>query len=193
MFANMDSAIIIDDDLISSKDLKDFIEQQCLMPRTFMYFGEASGVGDEYNPMFVHYLKDENNIHSNLFFMFAPLISLMMSKHNIKYKSPESIFRQRLFFQPASVRSDDYIHDQNLHVDWLDLSHYVMIYYVNDSDGGTWLYDKTEKNQTDYKLIKFIEHKKGRIILFDGKHYHAGSKPTNSTRIVINTNILKDF
>jgi hypothetical protein len=191
----MDSTplVIIDDNLIHSIELRDYIEHLCLIPRMFEYAGEASGVSQDYNPMFVHFLKRDREITSELFFLFAPLVSLMLSKHGLQFNSPDNIFRQRLFFQPASVRNKDYVHDPNLHIDLHNYPHYNLIYYVNDSDGGTWLYDKMDYNQTNYKLVKFIEHKKGRMVLFDGKYFHAGSKPTNSTRIVVNTNILKNF
>jgi hypothetical protein len=71
------------------------------------------------------------------------------------------------------------------HVDsWND--HTVVIYYVNDSDGDTRIFDNVNG---EYKPIKIIEPKRGRFILFNGKYYHAGAHPDNhDKRIVINFN-----
>jgi hypothetical protein len=65
-----------------------------------------------------------------------------------------------------------------------------MVYYVNDSDGDTVLfnefYDKNTPNPT-LTIHKRIQPKKNRLILFDAKRYHASSNPSsNESRIVIN-------
>jgi hypothetical protein len=74
---------------------------------------------------------------------------------------------------------------QTPHVD-SDQNHWVMIYYVNDSDGDTFLFDN------DGLTIKHrITPKKGRIVLFNGNTLHAGMHPrTHDYRIVINFNFI---
>ena len=73
------------------------------------------------------------------------------------------------------------------HVDsWRD--HTVVIYYVNDSDGDTKIF---QEEHGEYKLIKQISPKKGRFVVFNGKHYHAGTHPNiHDKRIVINFNFI---
>jgi len=59
--------------------------------------------------------------------------------------------------------------------------HKVAIYYVNESDGDTWIFDENEK------VKERISPKKGRMIFFDGKHLHAASHPIKTKqRCVIN-------
>ncbi len=53
-----------------------------------------------------------------------------------------------------------------------DIAHKVALYYVNDSDGDTILFnDKLE-------IAHRIEPKKGRLLLFNGDILHTSSHPT---------------
>jgi hypothetical protein len=62
--------------------------------------------------------------------------------------------------------------------------HYVLLYYINDSDGDTFLFDN------NMKIIKRISPKKGRVLFFDGKIIHSSSHPIkNKNRAVININL----
>jgi hypothetical protein len=61
--------------------------------------------------------------------------------------------------------------------------HTVAIYYVNDSDGDTTIFDDTGN------IIKTVSPKRGRFLVFNGKYFHAGRHPAVSNkRIVINFN-----
>jgi hypothetical protein len=82
--------------------------------------------------------------------------------------------------------------------------HLVLLYYVNDSDGDTIIYDKTIED-TDYdfdmypderhefKIVKKITPKRGRILLFDGRTYHASSSPTTGIRCIITLDLFGKF
>tara|TARA_R100001015_G_scaffold15933_1_gene7829 strand:- start:176 stop:709 length:534 start_codon:yes stop_codon:yes gene_type:complete len=70
-----------------------------------------------------------------------------------------------------------------LHVDHKD-PHKVMIYYVNDSDGDTYL--------KIGKTTKRISPKKGRVLYFDGSIMHAANHPRKTNkRLIINFNLVK--
>ena len=69
----------------------------------------------------------------------------------------------------------------NKHID-LPNHHYSLIYYVNDADGATVLFD-------GQKIIKEVEPKKGRILLFNGSIYHGAGIPKTTNRCVVNFNI----
>ena len=76
--------------------------------------------------------------------------------------------------------------------------HYVFIYYVNDSDGNTNLYNekydgKTVRTADDLTIFKSITPKAGLGVLFSGKVFHTWQPPFNSkVRCIINMNILID-
>ena len=65
-----------------------------------------------------------------------------------------------------------------------DLSkpHFTMIYYVNDADGPTKIYDR------DKKVVAEVEPKKGRSLFMSGDTLHAGSSTISLKRILLNFN-----
>ena len=70
----------------------------------------------------------------------------------------------------------------NIHINQ-ETPHLVLLYYVNDADGETLLYDKTADDIEDdemyldekheFNVVNKIMPKQGRILLFDGKTYHS--------------------
>ena len=90
------------------------------------------------------------------------------------------------------IRAGMFIQNQNKHphLPHIDFpyKHTTMLYYVNDSDGPTTFYEKSEKS---FKKIKQVTPKKGRFVLFDGNTYHSSTPPQkNHCRCVININVL---
>ena len=80
--------------------------------------------------------------------------------------------------------------------------HWVAIYYVNDSDGDTIIFNETNdtynSGQTDinkslsnnFTIKRRVTPKKGKVLIFEGKYYHTSSWPTvNKCRSVININL----
>ena len=83
------------------------------------------------------------------------------------------------------------------HIDF-DQGHLVCLYYVNDSDGDTFIFDKTladhhpdtDFSNVDFNIVQKISPKKGRAIIFNGTIYHASSIPSTDVRCVINFNFM---
>lgn len=64
-------------------------------------------------------------------------------------------------------------------------NHNVLIYYVNDSDGSTVIFDE------DKQISDIITPLRGRFVLFDGKTLHCGQPPiSNKIRVLLNYNFL---
>jgi hypothetical protein len=91
-----------------------------------------------------------------------------------------------------------------LHIDKAE-QHITIIYYINDSDGDTLIFnDKTNnhyvgkefmtnENFLDFKnfeLNKNVTPKKGRVVIFDGNLWHYGKYPTNGERNIVNINLV---
>jgi hypothetical protein len=65
----------------------------------------------------------------------------------------------------------------------------TLIYYVNDSDGDTVIYDEVWPEKEPKTIISRITPKQGRLILLDSNRWHASTNPTESkARSVININ-----
>jgi hypothetical protein len=69
----------------------------------------------------------------------------------------------------------------------------IFIYYINDSDGDTVIFDEFFQNSYNFDkktINKRITPKKGRACIFDASRYHAASFPSKKVRAVININFL---
>jgi len=68
----------------------------------------------------------------------------------------------------------------NIHIDY-ETPHTVCLYYVNDTDGDTFIFANDKKT-----ITQRISPKKNRCVVFDGLTYHASSAPTKDKRAIIN-------
>lgn len=97
---------------------------------------------------------------------------------------PSKITRAVAFLQMASGASKPDVHN-NKHIDEAN-PHIVLLYYVVDSDGDTFIFSKDVNDGT---VAQRVTPKKNRALVFDGSIYHASSRPTTNTRCVINFNL----
>ena len=81
------------------------------------------------------------------------------------------------------------------HID-ANKDHLVILYYVNDSDGDTVIYknkfiseDKTPKFD-ELEEWKRVTPKSGRVVMFNGKHWHTAQQPEHNVRCIINYNVV---
>lgn len=78
------------------------------------------------------------------------------------------------------------------HVDWgnLEENYFTGLYYINDCDGDTIIYNETYKDDIPDKLTvnQIIKPAKGTLVLFNTYHIHSGCLPSSGRRMVINFN-----
>ena len=95
-------------------------------------------------------------------------------------------YRIKCNLQPQKTHNNTEFYNTP-HIDF-NQAHKVAIYYVNDSDGDTTFF---KESHDEYTIIKTVEPKKGRFVVFDGRYYHAGRHPNDhDTRLVINFNFI---
>lgn len=123
----------------------------------------------------VHLLyKKETKYKSFYFDIFYNLFNEIV--HNVIKKDVELLRMKVNILFPKTNKKINVFHTDYLN----EKNYYSMIYYINNSDGNTVIYNK--------KLIK-IKPKEGKTIFFDGNLFHASNNPIkNSLRAIININ-----
>ena len=80
-------------------------------------------------------------------------------------------------------------HQHKPHVDDKDTEHWAAIYYVNDSDGDTILYNEKAPHEGELTVMDRITPKANRLLIFDGATIHTGHSPSHhANRVIINSN-----
>ena len=138
---------------------------------------------------FVHNFVNERTVISSA--VNIPMIVYNAAKQ--KYNFSDDILRIKANLYPKIWDNNIDAH-QTPHIDDND-SHWTMIYYVNDSDGDTFLFNehvgfcKDATSISNLTIAQRIAPKKGRFVFFKGNRLHAGMHPKNNNyRIVLNFN-----
>jgi len=140
-----DQIIIIDD--VISPQFQDILEARLTAPDTPWYFSKDVAFPDDQIKKFglpsrfafsKTYLDPTKNIRNEMFDMILPL--LFEACHKIGFKLDRA-FLSRSFFTIPLPGDTPNTHD-HIHVDTIE-PHMVCLYYVNDSDGDTVLFDRT--------------------------------------------------
>ena len=125
---------------------------------------------------------NDNNVgtvNSIFHHLFVPLIENVCRKID---KQNVNVIKGRSFLQlPINYKGERI---DTPHVDIVG-DHFVILYYVCDSDGDTIIYNEKVKSN-NYTIQKRITPKQGRVVLFDGSYYHTAEQPTDNIRCVVN-------
>ena len=186
--------IVIFEDIIP-KSYQDAIEHNLLgeMMSSWLMLNDISYGSDNplnsSNPGLVHPIKVDGQIKSHLFNFLLPLIYISLDKINFTYHDTLMARSFLQFPRNASITN-------NPHTD-LTIPHLVCLYYVNDTDGDTVIYNETIDTvshdmitNTKFTVKQTISPKKGKIVLFDGKYYHSSSNPTSNRRCIVNFDLV---
>jgi hypothetical protein len=136
----------------------------------------------------VFHINDANN--SPMTALLLPLLFIFCDRAKTPY---HTLLRIRLGLFPRTVID---VPHHNPHVDFYQ-PHHSALYYVDDSDGDTVIFNETYDdvsaeqsvlytNESKFTIAKRTTPKKGRMMGFNGKHYHASMHPMkSSSRIAI--------
>jgi hypothetical protein len=176
------------DNVISEKH-SEFIFQKCVdLKWTFVPDISLGNTSGKSTPGFSHsfYLhSDFNNIEPKTikdtsYDWMAPVLLEAFDKLAVPYVL-DDVFRcrARLTLPRPELSARDRI--DNPHIDYR-IQHWVLIYYVNSTDGDTLLLENN-------RIVEQVTPRRGRVLLFDGSRLHTSTTPTQAPRLIINTNI----
>jgi len=125
---------------------------------------------------------------------FADLFTGFLAQAQDVYEDSSGILRCRA----DMVLSNGQPYTHTAHVDINETPHYSCVFYVNESDGNTIIYnEKSQSNivsfaEQDLTILQVVEPKPNRLVIFDGQYIHTGCSPVSTKRrIIVNTNILR--
>ena len=114
---------------------------------------------------------------------FPNLPNFIFDKLGARFNIPKfNVYRVKANLKPQVIGANLNNFDTP-HRDMYEKECLVMIYYVHDSDGDTFIFDK------DMNIVDNINPKKGRILVMNSNLVHAAGYPVkNQNRVVINFN-----
>ncbi len=161
----------------------------------------TGGHSKDSRPAFNHYLIDGDkvNVGGKPLMLLQQLINNSLSRlyEELQVKAEYQLFRMRTFLQMplanlAGSRLDTH------HVDFPQKRHLSILYYVFDADGDTVIFENMyHQNNTktpeisELKVKQQVSPKQGRVVVFDGYHWHTGTQPEKGMRCVINSNVFQ--
>lgn len=137
-------------------------------------------------PGFVNLIYHPNNESNPYLEFFKPLLDQTLEKAGYKLQNLLRIRAGFLLNTKYLMPHTPYKHN-NPHRDY-EQEHFTAVYYVNDTDGDTVIFREIEPSEKYYPLHKSTPQQ-GKVVFFNGWHYHASSCPKMFTkRIAITMN-----
>ena len=141
------------------------------------FMDNISNVEDNHNYGFFNILVNENGVNN-----IGPLNELI--QETSQRVGSDKLIRCRM--DMTTNRGDSIKLEP--HVD-LTYPHTTTIFYINDVDGNTVIYDQMNGDDSELTIKQEIQPKANRLIVFDGLHLHTGHTPTTcNQRVLINSN-----
>ena len=143
-------------------------------------------MGQYTSPIF----QEDPSLISNppLFYFFLPVLLIVEDTLKLFKINKFNRIKCNILTQAEEFPVDHY---NVVHTDGKTANLVSVIYYCNDSDGDTFLFNEfynPEKVTTELTVAKRITPKKNRVVVFDSMRYHASSNPiSNQSRMVINS------
>lgn len=137
------------------------------------------------SPQFTHIFRDDAGI-SQFYSLVHPLI--LMAEKELDMSLSKNIHRVKAnFLLPDVISAENTYHypHQDISIDNTGLKIRTLLYYVNDCDGDTVIFNEKNVDSQNLTEMERSSPKKGKAIFFDSSHLHCSTPPKNN-RYVIN-------
>lgn len=197
-----ENKVFVVDDILTKKQQED-LKRILLSSRFPWHFtpdvtGKDSG---DARPAFHNKLIYDGkvNVGEKAFSLLQQLIDNSLSKlyEELNVKANYELFRIITFLQMPLANLGGSRRDAH-HIDHFQTKHLNILYYVFDADGDTVIFENMyHPNDTkvpepnELKVKKKVTPKQGRVVIFDGYHWHTGTQPKKGMRCVINSNVFQ--
>jgi hypothetical protein len=153
----------------------------------------ADGIKFLDNVGFSHSLIMQGKENSTEWALFKPILYFFAARTNVFVKQ---VLRVRLRLTLQHPDREKFLFNKP-HIDLPDYNgpYKTLVYYINDSDGDTFIFDKFFNKEDSINVLKDIDKKiilqhtprQGSAVYFEGHQYHAGNTPIKyKHRYVIN-------
>jgi hypothetical protein len=182
---------IVEIDDVIPRTYQNQIEAETTSARMAWFFDVETGRRDRVDSNYagfshtVYHVEDRAAAPSPMTALLLPLLFTFCDKAELPF---HTLLRIRLGLFPRTMIEAAH---HNPHVDFYQ-PHRVAIYYVNDADGDTVVFNETFADVSREQSIAYTEEqrftiarrvspKKGRMVGFDGRHYHASMHPMQAS------------
>ena len=191
----IDDVIIIDD--VVNIEIQQSLEKICVSDGFGWIFNPVTAYSEHHikehgipesflensvdTPLFTHLLWSEYGRNSHYFNNFVPILDAIPNiNHLHRVKVNLTLPHKDVTSETRSFPHVDY---RNVDRDFT-----TGIYYINDSDGDTYIFNEYFDHAGPLTVKQRITPKRGRLILFNGKLLHSGNNPTQGVRLIANIN-----
>lgn len=134
---------------------------------------------------------DKNIVSSDMFPLIKNILFYLEKKANVEIEKIIRIRIRRTTQYPGHTLEK--YNPPHIDLKHYEKDYYSLVYYVDDSDGDTILFEDKYTDDIDSvmydkgKILKRIPPKKGRAVFFKGRIFHSGNCPVNFVkRTIIN-------
>jgi len=197
-----ENKVFVFDDILTKKQQEDL--KRILLSSQFPWHFMPDVTGEDSRdgrPAFQNKLIYDGkvNVGGKPLSLLHQLIDNSLSKlyEELNVKADYELFRIRTFLQMPLANLSGSRRDAH-HIDYFNKRHLSILYYVFDADGDTVIFenmyhpnDIKVPELNELKVKKKVTPKQGRVVVFDGYHWHTGTQPKKGMRCVINSNVFQ--
>ena len=147
------------------------------------YYEQDNNIID--NPQFTHLFYNDGEIRSEHYsYLVLPMIRVVESIKRKKLLNNIIRAKANLLYKNEHYPENAY---NKPHTDNSDFETETLLYYVNNSEGDTFIFNEKKPVNNVLTLNQRVSPEKGKMLFFDSSYYHSSTPPRNTDiRLVLN-------